>query len=72
MRTPILPLFALSTLTPVVVAQEAAPAELRRSDVPVIEPERLVHPDVEDFVQFIAYIGERYFNCPVTEPFLPR
>jgi Glycosyltransferase WbsX len=32
-----------------------------RADVAVIDPERLVPSDVEDFVTLIQYLGERYF-----------
>ncbi len=34
---------------------------IRRADVPVIEPSRLVPTDVDDFVQLVRYIAERYF-----------
>lgn len=37
---------------------------VRRADLPVIDPERQVPSDVEDFVQFLAYLGERYFVRP--------
>jgi hypothetical protein len=34
---------------------------VRRADVPVIDPSRLVDTDVDDFVQMIRYVAERYF-----------
>jgi hypothetical protein len=34
---------------------------VRRADVPVIEAERLVPADVDDFVALVAYVAERYF-----------
>lgn len=34
---------------------------VRRTDVPVIEADRLVPSDVEDFVTFVRYLAERYF-----------
>ncbi len=37
---------------------------VRQADAPVIEGHRLVHPDVDDFVRFIAYVAERYFRRP--------
>jgi hypothetical protein len=37
---------------------------VRRADLPVIEPGRLVPSDVEDFVALIAYVAERYFRRP--------
>ncbi len=33
-----------------------------RADVPVIDPERLVPSDVDDFVALVRYLGERYFH----------
>lgn len=35
---------------------------VRRTDVPVIEGSRLVPSDVDDFVELIAYLAERYFH----------
>ena len=35
---------------------------VRRADVPVIDPSRLVSSDVDDFVEMIQYLGERYFH----------
>lgn len=35
---------------------------VRRSDVAVIDPSRLVSSDVDDFVALIAYLAERYFQ----------
>ena len=35
-----------------------------RADAPVIESERLVSSDVDDFVAFVAYLAERYFARP--------
>lgn len=35
---------------------------VRRADVPVIDGGRLVPSDVEDFVELIAYLAERYFG----------
>ena len=37
---------------------------VRRVDVPVIEADRLVPSDVDDFVRFVSYIAERYFTRP--------
>ncbi|MEM9692180.1 MAG: glycoside hydrolase family 99-like domain-containing protein [Myxococcota bacterium] len=37
---------------------------VRRADLPVIEGTRRVKTDVEDFVEFIAYVAERYFRRP--------
>ncbi len=37
---------------------------VRRTDTPVIEAHRLVHPDVDDFVRFVQYVAERYFTRP--------
>jgi len=34
---------------------------VRRADAPVIEPERLVPTDVDDFVRLVRYLAERYF-----------
>ncbi len=34
---------------------------VRRADVPVIEADRLVPTDVDDFVELIRYVAERYF-----------
>lgn len=34
---------------------------VRRSDLPVIDPARLVRSDIEDFVRLIDYLAERYF-----------
>lgn len=34
---------------------------VRRADLPVIDGTRRVKTDVEDFVEFIAYLAERYF-----------
>ena len=34
---------------------------VRRADVPVIEADRLVPTDVQDFVELIRYVAERYF-----------
>lgn len=34
---------------------------VRRSDLPVIDPARLVRSDVEDFVRLVDYLAERYF-----------
>lgn len=34
---------------------------VRRADLPVIDAERLVSSDVEDFVEFTRYVAERYF-----------
>ena len=34
---------------------------VRRTDVPVIDPARLVPTDIDDFVELIAYLAERYF-----------
>lgn len=34
---------------------------VRRADLPVIDPAREVPTDVEDFVEFVRYLGERYF-----------
>lgn len=34
---------------------------VRRADLPVIDPERLVPSDVDDFVALVTYLGERYF-----------
>jgi len=35
---------------------------VRRADVPVIDPSRLVSSDVDDFVAMIQYLAERYFH----------
>jgi hypothetical protein len=35
---------------------------VRRADVPVVDPSRLVSSDVEDFVALLSYVGERYFR----------
>jgi len=35
---------------------------VRRADLPVIDPERLVPTDVDDFVEYIRYVAERYFT----------
>jgi len=35
-----------------------------RPDAPVIESERLVDTDVEDFVEFVDYLASRYFTRP--------
>jgi hypothetical protein len=35
---------------------------VRRADLPVIDPARLVRSDVEDFVRLIDYVAERYFT----------
>ena len=37
---------------------------VRRTDTPVIEAERLVPADVEDFVAFVRHVAERYFVRP--------
>jgi hypothetical protein len=37
---------------------------VRRVDVPVIEADRLVPSDVDDFVAFVRYVAERYFVRP--------
>ena len=37
---------------------------VRRADAPVIEGERLVPSDVDDFVRLVAYLAERYFARP--------
>jgi hypothetical protein len=37
---------------------------VRRADVPVIDPERLVSSDVDDFVALLEYVAERYFARP--------
>lgn len=37
---------------------------VRRADVPVIDPSRLVPSDVDDFVAMIRYLAERYFWRP--------
>jgi hypothetical protein len=37
---------------------------VRRADAPVIESERLVPSDVEDFVQFVAMLAQNYFVRP--------
>lgn len=37
---------------------------VRRTDTPVIEAERLVPADVEDFVAFVRHVAERYFVLP--------
>ncbi|MCE9636353.1 MAG: glycoside hydrolase family 99-like domain-containing protein [Planctomycetes bacterium] len=37
---------------------------VRRADLPVIEGDRLVPSDVEDFVELVAYLAERYFARP--------
>ena len=37
---------------------------VRRADVPVIDPERLVPSDVDDFVRLIAHVATRYFRLP--------
>jgi hypothetical protein len=37
---------------------------VRRADLPVIDPSRLVPSDVDDFVAFLTYLGERYFARP--------
>jgi hypothetical protein len=37
---------------------------VRRADVPVIDPSRLVPSDVDDFVAMIRYVAERYFTRP--------
>ena len=34
---------------------------VRRADVPVIDPDRLVPTDVDDFVALVRYLAERYF-----------
>ena len=34
---------------------------VRRADAPVIEPDRLVPTDVDDFVRLVRYLAERYF-----------
>ena len=34
---------------------------VRRTDTPVIDPDRLVPTDVDDFVAFVKYVAERYF-----------
>jgi len=34
---------------------------VRRADVPVIEPDRLVPTDVDDFIALVRYVAERYF-----------
>ncbi len=34
---------------------------VRRADTPVIDPDRLVPSDVDDFVTFVRYVAERYF-----------
>ena len=35
---------------------------VRRADLPVIDPERLVPADVDDFVDLVRYVAERYFT----------
>ena len=35
---------------------------VRRADLPVIDPERLVPADVDDFVALVRYVAERYFT----------
>jgi hypothetical protein len=35
---------------------------VRRADLPVIDPARLVASDVDDFVALLRYLGERYFH----------
>jgi hypothetical protein len=37
---------------------------VRRADVPVIEADRLVPSDADDFVRLVAYVAERYFARP--------
>jgi hypothetical protein len=37
---------------------------VRRVDAPVIEPERRVPSDVDDFVALVSYLAERYFVRP--------
>ncbi len=37
---------------------------VRRADLPVIEDDRRVRSDVDDFVAFVAYVAERYFRRP--------
>lgn len=37
---------------------------VRRADLPVIEGERLVPSDVDDFVNLIAWLARRYFHRP--------
>jgi hypothetical protein len=37
---------------------------VRRADLPVIDPERLVRTDVEDFVRLVETLAERYFARP--------
>ena len=34
---------------------------VRRADLPVIDPERQVPTDVDDFVELVRYVAERYF-----------
>ncbi|MEZ6036662.1 MAG: glycoside hydrolase family 99-like domain-containing protein [Planctomycetota bacterium] len=37
---------------------------VRRADLPVLDPERFVPSDVDDFVQFVAMLADRYFCRP--------
>jgi hypothetical protein len=37
---------------------------VRRADVPVIDPERRVRSDVDDFVRFVAMLADSYFVRP--------
>lgn len=37
---------------------------VRREDLPVIDPERLVSSDIADFAAFVTHLAERYFARP--------